>query len=169
MKAQTFFFIVALIAGWQGTVLAQHHYGGNLSSTERNPALAAVLSLQPLPVDLGSFYAGNWERGILYTAAEVAMFVPAMILMSENWNSWGHHHYDPSYDNVNRRSWTSAERKKFYYLLSGYVLVKIISAFDAGYSVERQNAGLVLGYNESTKSVALSINIPIAGAASTEK
>lgn len=162
MKTYAFYLVAVLTVGSRGIVLAQHHHGGSLSSTERSPALAAVLSLQPLPVDFGSFYAGNWERGILYTAVEVAMFVPAMVLMSEHGNSWGHHSYDPYYSNdVERRSWTSAEREKFYYLLGGYVLVKLISAFDAGYSVERQNAAVMLGYDKGTKSVSLAIRIPV--------
>lgn len=162
MKSYVFYLVVLLAVGSQPTVLAQHHHGGNLASAERSPALAAVLSLQPLPVDFGSFYAGNWERGILYTVAEVAMFIPAMVLMSENGSSWGHHGSYP-YDGNDeyRSSWTSSERKKFYYLLSGYVLVKLVSAFDAGYSVERQNAGIMFGYDQRTQSVSFAISIPV--------
>src|SRR3989304_5488497 len=79
-------------------LLAQHHHGGASSSSEKDPAIAAALSLQPLPIDLGSFYAGNWERGILYTAAEVTLFVPAIVMISENSNWFGHHRYNSYYD-----------------------------------------------------------------------
>ncbi len=155
-------FIVALCVAVATFGYAQHQHGGGLFSLKKDPTIAAVLSLQPLPIDLGNFYAGNWERGILYSAAEVALFVPAMILLSENSNWRGRHGYDSYYyTDANRTTWTQAERERFYYLLGGYALVKIISAFDAGYTVERQNFTPTLGYNEKTKSFALSFVFPI--------
>lgn len=160
MKKLTFIFALCVAVATFG--YAQHHHSGGLLSLKKDPTIAALLSLQPLPIDLGSFYAGNWERGILYTAAEVALFVPAMVLLSENSDWRSHHRYDSYYyTDVNRRTWTQAERERFYYLLGGYALVKIISAFDAGYSVERQNFKPTLGYNEKTKSFALSFVFPI--------
>jgi hypothetical protein len=140
---------------------AQHHHGGGwLSSKEKSPAVAAALSLQPLPVALGQFYVGDWEKGILFTTAQVALFVPAMVLLSEN-SSWGHRWY---YDtDPYRRSWTTAERERFYYFIGGYVIVKIISAFDAGYSAERQNQHVSLHYNEQTRSINLSLAMPLSG------
>lgn len=138
---------------------AQHHHGGGwFSSKEKNPAVAAVLSLQPLPVALGQFYVGDWEKGILYTTAEVALFVPAMVLLSEN-SSWGHRWYY-NYDDRYRSTWTQAERERFYYFLGGYVLVKVVSAFDAGYSAQRHNKHLSIRYDEQTGSVGLSMAIP---------
>lgn len=151
------FFIFAL--GITSTTFgyAQHHHGNVLSSLKKEPAIAAALSLQPLPIDLGSFYAGNWKRGILYSAAEIVLFVPAMVLISENSNRRGYHNYDQYYySDAYRRTWTQAERERLYYLLGGYALIKIISAFDAGYSVERQNFTPTLGYNTKTQSFALS-------------
>ncbi|GEM_PF-2671049 len=151
------------------TATAQHHHSTGRFPSKKDPAIAAILSLQPLPVDLGSFYAGNWERGILYTAAEVALFVPAMVLVSQNSN-WPHHRYDSYYySDQNRRTWTRAERERLYYLLGGYVLVKIVSAFDAGYSVEQRNAKLTLGFDENAKSVELSLVLPIPALSSNSK
>lgn len=162
MKTLNLFVTALVLAALHGTVLSQHHHGGGLSSSKKDPAIAAALSLQPLPIDLGSFYAGNWERGILYTAAEVALFVPAIVVLSENSNWFGHHRYDSYYyTDPNRRTWTRAERERFYYLLGGYVLVKVISAFDAGYSVERNNVKLSFQYDENIKSFALSLAVPI--------
>lgn len=162
MKTLNVFVIALMLFAFQGTVLSQHHQGGGLSTSKKDPAIAAALSLQPLPMDLGSFYAGNWQRGALYTAAEIALFVPAIVLISENSNWWGHHRYDPYYyTDANRRTWTAAERERFYYLVGGYVLVKVISAFDAGYSVERNNAKLSFKYNENARSLAVSLALPI--------
>ncbi len=132
------------------------------SDKEKDPAIAALLSSQPLPVALGNFYTGNWERGIIYTTAELALFIPAAILLGRNNWSWGMHNYS-SYDYIdsNRRTWTSNERTQFYYLLTGYVLVKIISAFDAGYSAETYNQNLSMKYDVLTNSAMLTLNIPV--------
>ena len=124
-----------------------------------NPATAALLSLQPLPIAAGNFYSGDWARGTLYTAAELALFIPGMILVMDNSGWWGHSRYDgyynTSYSNTN---WTKADRDRFYYLLAGYVIVKVISAFDAGYSAERHNMYYALRYDEQSKSLALAFS-----------
>ncbi len=143
-------------------VVAQHHHTDIRLSSKKSPALAAVLSLQPLPVDLGSFYAGNWERGVLYSAAQLALFVPAAVLLAERTDG-GHHRFDRSYyyGDYNRRPWTRAERERFYYLVGGYFLVKLISAFDAGYTVERSNATLSVRYEREQNSLGVSMAIPL--------
>lgn len=142
-----------------GNSFAQHH-GGVVSGNRKDPALAALLSIQPLPVDLGNFYTGNWKRGILYTTAETALIIPAMILLGRNSWSWGMHNYS-NYSSADiRRSWTTEERNQFYYLLVGYIAVKIISAFDAGYSAEKYNQSLTLRYDEQVNSAMISLNIP---------
>ncbi|MHB9041064.1 MAG: hypothetical protein ACYC4T_10475 [Melioribacteraceae bacterium] len=140
----------AQCAGWG---LGSHERSGSHSYI--NPATAALLSLQPLPIAVGNFYTGDWGRGTLYTAVELALFIPGMILVIDN-SDWGHRranvYYNTSYSNSN---WTKAERDRFYYLLAGYVVVKIISAFDAGYSAEWHNTNYALQYDEQSKSLAL--------------
>ncbi len=138
---------------------AQHHHTDFQLSSKKSPALAAALSLQPLPVDLGNFYAGNWKRGVLYSAAQLALFVPAAVLVAER-SDWGHHRY---YGNDDRRPWTRVERERFYYLVGGYFLVKMISAFDAGYTVERSNATLSVRYEREHPAcgIGLSMAVPI--------
>ncbi|MDO8548900.1 MAG: hypothetical protein Q7S39_01950 [Ignavibacteria bacterium] len=141
---------------------AQHHGGGAVDNGNRkDPATAALLSIQPLPVDLGNFYVGNWERGILYTTAELILFIPAAVLLGRNGLSWGMHNYSNYYGSDYRPSWTTTERTQFYYLLAGYVVVKIISAFDAGYSAERYNQNISLRYDAPTNTAMLSLNIPL--------
>ena len=102
-----------------------------------NPGFAVGLSIMPMPVALGQFYTGDWERGIIYTTAEVAMFIPGMLLLSD-----GFHH---NWNDNDEEEWTDTERQNFYYLLSGYILTKIVSAFDAGYSAEHHNRKFHLG------------------------
>jgi hypothetical protein len=162
MKRLKVFLVAMTLTVLASNVLAQHNHGNQWSSSEKkNPAIAAALSLQPLPVDLGGFYAGNWERGAIYTAAEIALFIPTVVFVAENFN-WGHHRYDSYYyATANRKTWTDAERNRFYYFVGGYFLVKLISAFDAGYSVERHNAHLSVGYDERRQSLGFSLAIPI--------
>jgi len=97
---------------------------------EKNPGVAALLSLQPVPVALGNFYMDDWEKGILYTTLEVGMFIPGMILLSDRYSDHFHGGYA-------RSSWTDTERTWFISLAAGYVALKVISAFDAAYSAER--------------------------------
>lgn len=157
------FFAALLLALSLNDSFAQHHSGGSVSNGNRkDPATAALLSIQPLPVDLGNFYTGNWGRGILYTTAELALFIPAAVLLGRNSWSWGMHNYSNYYGTDYRRSWTTTERNQFYYLLAGYVVVKIISAFDAGYSAERYNQNISLRYDAQTNAAMLSWNIPLS-------
>ena len=44
----------------------------------RSPGLAVALSLQPLPIDFGNFYAENLGWGVFYTAVEVSLLAPRM-------------------------------------------------------------------------------------------
>lgn len=156
------YFLLLYFAFTAGNIFAQHHVEGMSDSGDRkNPALAALLSIQPLPVDVGNFYSGNWRRGIIYTTAETVIFIPAMILLGRNSWGWGMHNYQYYGSNVPPRSWTTEERNQFYYLLVGYIAVKIISAFDAGYSAERYNQNLSLSYNEQNNSAVLSLSIPL--------
>ncbi len=97
---------------------------------EKNPSVAALLSLQPMPVALGNFYTNDWEKGILYTTLEVGMFIPSMILLSDR-------HFDHFHNGHEGESWTDTERTWFISLVTGYVVLKVISAFDAAYSAER--------------------------------
>ena len=158
-KITYFFALLITLASSDG--FAQHHGGGMMSSgKEKDPAIAALLSIQPLPVAFGNFYTGNWERGIIYTTAELVLFIPAAILLGRN--NWGFGMHNNSYsDNSDNRLWTSNEQTQFYYLLAGYVLAKIISAFDAGYSAEIYNQNLSMKYDAQTNSAMLTLNIPV--------
>ncbi len=144
--------------------VAQHHGSGAVDDRNRKgPSTAALLSIQPLPVDLGNFYAGNWRRGILYTTAELALLIPTSVLLERNGRLWGMHNYSNYYGTESRPSWTATERNQFTSLLAGYVVIKIIGAFDAGYSAERHNRNMSLRYDAQTRAAMLSLNIPLNG------
>lgn len=154
--------IILLFLFTAGKLSAQHHHGGTHDNAERkDPAIAALLSIQPLPVAIGNFYAGDWSRGIIYTTAELILFIPAAVLLGRNNWGFGMHNYSFHNYEDNRRSWTNSERNRFYYFLTGYILVKIISAFDAGYSAEIFNQNMSMGYDFENSSLILSLNIPL--------
>ena len=156
-----FLILLGLLFMYSYNVNAQCSWWGMGSHESRyphdykSPATAALLSIQPMPIAAGNFYSGDWGRGMLYTTVELALFIPGMILVIDN-SDWGHRrvdvYYNTSYSNTN---WTKAERDRFYYLLAGYVMVKIISAFDAGYSAEWHNTNYALKYDEQSKSLSL--------------
>lgn len=154
------YFISLLIIIISHDGFAQHHgYTTAYNDKRKEPAIAALLSIQPLPFAFGNFYTGNWARGIIYTTAELALFIPGAILLSRN--DWGRGMHDFfSYRNE-RRTWTNNERSQFYYLLAGYTVLKIVSAFDAGYSAEIYNQNLSVGYNAQTNTAILTLSIPI--------
>lgn len=135
MKIKTLILVLGLVLPAAGN--AQMGMGGHgflqSESGKLNPGVAAGLSIQPMPVALGQFYTGDWQRGIIYTSLEVAIAIPGMILLSGR----GHHTLENE-----QNEWTDSEKREFIYLLSGYFLIKTISAFDAGYSAERHNEKL---------------------------
>jgi hypothetical protein len=47
-------------------------FGGWFDSGERSPAVAALLSLIPMPIAFGQFYAGDWATGLLFSFVETA-------------------------------------------------------------------------------------------------
>lgn len=104
---------------------------GHWLDGEKNPSAAALLSLQPMPLALGNFYADDWAKGILYTTVEVGLAIPSIALLSDR---YGDHHHDGR----SVEGWTDTERIWFISLVTGYVLTKVISAYDAALSVERQ-------------------------------
>ena len=99
-----------------GQQINQHSLDNNKSTV-----LAVALSLQPLPIDIGNFYAGNSSRAILYTAGELGVFIPTIVMISNGSNT------------------SDADRTTIYALIGGYVLIKIISAFDAGIRIGFDN------------------------------
>lgn len=100
----------------------------------RSPGLAAALSLNPFPVDLGNLYAENVGWGVAYTAAEVAVAGAAVWLMWEHMGCPCHGGMAESH------SWSSRQMMAAGSLAAGYVGLKLVAALHAGRSAERFNA-----------------------------
>ena len=117
----------------------------------KSPGVAALLSLQPMPVDFGNFYVDDWGKGIIYTSLELSMFISGMFIMSD---SYMHH-------NGNNNGWTDNQRVWFYSLLTGYVLTKVISAYDAASTAEHlmNSEHVSLKFNPSDRYVQLSVGV----------
>lgn len=92
----------------------------------RSPGLAVALSLQPLPIDLGNFYAENLGWGVTYTAMEVSLLAPMM------WMTGEHMNHGMGAD----RTWSGRETGTMMGLVSAYVVVKVISGLHAGYAAQ---------------------------------
>ncbi|MFC1512174.1 hypothetical protein ACFL5H_03155 [Candidatus Latescibacterota bacterium] len=119
----------------------------------KSPGVAALLSLQPMPVDLGNFYIDDWGKGILYTSLELCLFVPGIMLMGDH--GMGHSH------SSNDSEWTDSERITFYSLLAGYISVKVISAYDAASAAEKliNNERVSIHFNPSDQHVQLLLGV----------
>ena len=117
----------------------------------KSPGAAALLSLQPMPVDFGNFYVDDWGKGIIYTSIELSIIIPGMFLMSDN----------HMYRNGNNNGWTDDQRVWFYSLLTGYMLTKVISAYDAASTAERlmNSEHVSLRFNPSNRYVQLSVGV----------
>lgn len=97
----------------------RHHLFGD--ADHRSPGLAAILSLTPVPVDFGNFYAENVDWGLVYTTGELALAGGMMWL--------GASHMCHTSDGCG--SWSAAERNGMVGLGVGYVALKIIAAVHA--------------------------------------
>ena len=98
------------------------HHGLFSDSSYRSPGLAVALSLTPLPVDFGNFYAENLGWGVAYTAIEVSLLAPMMWVTGSHMGHGG----------VDDRRWSDGERGAMIGLLAGYVAVKLIAGLHAG-------------------------------------
>ncbi len=142
-------------------MMGQGHWLGG----EKNPSVAALLSLQPMPVALGNFYADDWAKGILYTTIEVGLVIPSVVLLSDRFMNHMNHHHGGSEESHGEsgENWTDTERVWFISLVTGYVLTKVISAYDAALSVEKQHGReqrVSTQIMEQTPGVLLRASVP---------
>lgn len=132
-------------------------FWGSPADGDGSPALAAVLSLTPMPVALGEFYAGDWRAGLAFSLLEVAEVATASIV----------YYYEGGrmmYGGVPVQSWSTTGQIVFFSAIGGYILTKFVDAFAAASTVEAINrakadtrVSLVVRQNEVGISVAFGI------------
>lgn len=104
----------------------------NVVGAPRSPGLAALLSLTPVPVDFGNFYAENVDWGIAFTSGELVLGGAMM------WVGASHMcHHSAAGDGC--PSWSTSERNTMLGLATGYVAVKIFAAFEAASAARTYN------------------------------
>ena len=116
----------------QGAGTASHEGHGGPAAFEgreeahpyRSPGLAAGLSLTPMPVDFGNFYAENIGWGVAYTSLELGLMGSMFFVGADH--------------GMGRsgiaNSWTSSDRNWMIGLVSGYVVVKLVSGLHAAHA-----------------------------------
>ena len=122
-----------------GSLLGDRHY--------RSPGLAVALSLQPLPIDFGNLYAENVGWGIAYSAVEVSLLAPMMWMTGTHMN----------HGSNNDRQWSGMETGAMVGLVSGYVVVKLVSGLHAGYAAR--------AFNQEGAMTATALVLPTSGGA----
>ena len=106
---------------------------------EKNPALAAVLSIVPTPLALGQFYVGNWRRGLLFSFGELVLSGTAMgTMMVQNMHPrlndrHGHRHAGMT----SFRDWDQTAQVLFVGSLSAFVVTKFVDAILAASEAEK--------------------------------
>ena len=130
--------MVAALAGIATPALAQGHMGHGDAGTVaghdeaagyRSPGLAAALSLTPMPVDFGNLYAENIAWGIAYTSIELSLMAPMFFIAADH--GMGH--------STTSNPWSSSDRNWMIGLVSGYVVVKVVSGLHAAHNAEDFN------------------------------
>lgn len=123
---------------------------GFFSTTYRSPGLAAALSLNPLPIDFGNFYAENVGWGVAYTGAQVGLAGGMM------WIGGAH----ACHGGRDCGDWSDLDRGLMIGLAGGYLAIKVVAALHAAsaagdFNASHQTAsfwlspapgGLVLGF-----------------------
>lgn len=113
-------------------------------------ALAAGLSLQPLPIDLGNFYAGNLQTALISTSLQLGMMGWGMVLVAEN-NNWNMHGNQSALDS----NWSRGEKNLLYGIIGGYVVSKLLSTWLAVDTLTDEQASVALLPSSSGASVQL--------------
>lgn len=96
----------------------------------RSPGVAAALSLTPLPVDFGNFYAENIAGGIAYTSGEL-LLGGTMMWMGSSHMCW--------HDERGCGGWSTTESWTMVGLVTAYVAVKIVAGVQAASAAEAFN------------------------------
>ncbi|MGD0725296.1 MAG: hypothetical protein ABSB63_07005 [Spirochaetia bacterium] len=115
-------------------------FGGWFDSGERSPAVAALLSLTPMPIAFGQFYAGDWATGLLFSFVETAEAATTIGVVVYEGTTMMH-------AGVPIRDWDSTGQVVFFSALGSFVITKFVDALTAGLAADaynkKQSAGKV--------------------------
>jgi hypothetical protein len=89
-----------------------------------SPAVAALLSLTPVPVAFGEFYAGSWGAGLAFSFLEVAELATAGAVLVYEGGAM-------MYGGVPLPGWSATGQVVFLSAVGSFVLTKFIDAFAA--------------------------------------
>ncbi len=101
------------------------------ANAHHSPGLAAALSLNPFPLDLGNFYAENVGWGVVYTTVEAGLAGGMM------WMGGAH----GCHDGDDCGDWSDRELGLVVGLGAGYVLTKVVAALHAASAVHDMDQG----------------------------
>ena len=107
-------------------------FGGWFGSGERSPAVAALLSLTPMPIAFGQFYAGDWATGLLFSLVETAEAATMIGILVYEGTTMMH-------GGVPIRDWDSTGQVVFFSALGSFVVTKFVDAFTAGMAADAYN------------------------------
>ena len=140
-EIKMFVSLILLIAILTDNSFAQQQIDSN-SKSEKSTTLAVLLSLQPLPIDFGNYYAGYTARAIEYTAGQLLFFVPGIIMLTNGSNE------------------SDEDKIGIYVAFGGYILMKVFSAFDVSIRLSLDNRrSLTYSLNGNRALVNFSIEL----------
>lgn len=113
--------VVIVVVSFSGITFSQNSEEYPNSSSQKSSILAITLSMQPLPIDFGNMYAGYWDKAVLYSAIELGLFIPGVIMATNGSNSGDTNDFG------------------LYPMIFAYVLTKVISSFDVGINIGFEN------------------------------
>ncbi len=145
--------ILILLIGMGNSILYSQNDFNNWGNGT-NSSTAVLLSIQPLPVDAGNLYTGNWVRGLGYSVIQTSLVVGASIMLVNV--DWGHHSY---YTETDRRGLTDTERTRLHWYAAAYIAVKAISALDAGITANRNSQQLNMSVSMQQTGPVLSLQV----------
>lgn len=125
------FFAALTVSG----ATAMPMLGGWSDNGEKSPAVAALLSLIPVPVAIGQFYAGDWKTGLVFSLVETAeMATMAGVALYEGGSMM---HYGAPV-----RDWDATGQTVFFSALGSFVLTKFVDSLTAALIADAHNKSL---------------------------
>lgn len=130
-KVLVILFIGLFAIAVQPKAEAMPMWGDWFYNGEKSPATAAVLSLIPMPIAFGQFYAGDWKTGILFSFVETAEMATMIGV--------GAYEGTTMMRGGGTREWDNTGQVVFFSALGSFVLTKFVDAFTAGLAAEDYN------------------------------